>query len=285
MYKCAVEKNSVYQELTGNENQWQIISVTGLNPPGATINISSVVGLDGGRFNSSKLDTRNIVIMLKINGDVEKNRLFLYSLFRTKEEVRFYYSNESREVYIDGRVETVECAYFEKMEILQISIICPQPYFRALEEIITDISKVIPRFEFPFSIEADAPEIISEFDTSLVTDIVNEGESETGVIIEITFLSAVATVTIQNTETGEYFTLNYRFWEDDVVTINTNRGKKSVTLTRAGMNFNIFSAIDRGSTFFELVAGDNFFSYTADAGAGDENINIVFRHDTVYRGV
>lgn len=283
MYKCAVEHNSVYQDLTQNESEWQIVSITGLNPPPAQINISPVVGLDGGKFNSSKLETRNIVITLKLNNDVERNRLYLYSLFPTKEEVRFFYSNENRDVFIVARVETVECAYFDQQEIMQISLICPQPYFRAIDETESDISKVTDLFTFPFSIETPIP--ISSLDTEQVTDIVNEGESETGMIIDITFSAPVETLRIQNTETGEYLELSYHFWANDEVIVNTNKGEKSVRLIREGMEFNLFSSVVRGSTFFSLSSGDNLFSYTADDGETDDDVHIVFRHYSTYRGV
>lgn len=283
MYKCGVEHNSIYQELTGNETEWQIMSITGLNPPAAQINISSVVGLDGGKFNSSKLETRNIVITLKLNERTEENRLYLYSLFPTKEEVRFFYSNESRDVFIVARVETVECAYFDQREIMQISLICPQPYFRAIDETINDISKVTDLFTFPFSIEDPVP--ISSLDTEQVTDIINTGESDTGMIIDITFSAPVETLRIQNVDTGEYLELSYHFWANDEVIVNTNKGEKSVRLLREGMDFNLFSSVVRGSTFFSLSSGDNLFSYTADEGETDDDVHIVFRHFTTYRGV
>ena len=88
--------------LTGKEPKYQIIDIQGLNPPAAQINTSTIVGMDGAVFNSSKLQTRNLVLTIKINGDVELNRLRLYSYFRTKEWCKFYYTNDSLEVTIDG---------------------------------------------------------------------------------------------------------------------------------------------------------------------------------------
>ena len=36
---------------------------------------------------------------------------------------------------------------------IQISILCHQPYFVAMETIITEMSKTLDLFEFPFAIE------------------------------------------------------------------------------------------------------------------------------------
>lgn len=64
--------------LTQNEPRYQIVEIDGLNPPKANINSSTVAGMDGTQFISSKLEDRNIVITIKINGDVESNRQYLY---------------------------------------------------------------------------------------------------------------------------------------------------------------------------------------------------------------
>ena len=153
MYTAQIENSSGNLfTLTGNEPVYQILSITGLNPPNAQINTTTIVGLDGAVFNSSKLETRNLVLTIKINGDVETNRLLLYSYFKTKDKCTFYYSNNSRDVSIEGYVESVECDLFSNNELAQISIICPYPYFKALTQIITDFSNVTPQFVFPFSI-------------------------------------------------------------------------------------------------------------------------------------
>ena len=271
--------------LTGNEPNWQVVSIIGLNPPRAQINLNTVAGMDGAKFNSSKLQTRNIVITLKLNGAVEANRILLYNYFPTKEAVTFYYQNAHRDVYIEGWIESVECNFFSNAEVMQISILCPQPYFKAIDEIVNDISKITPLFTFPFAINISNPVVFSRLDASLVTDIVNDSTGETGVIIEITFFDSVSEVEIINTDTGESFALAYSFVEDDIVTIDTNKGRKGVTLLRNGATSSLFTAIQPGSTFLQLRPGDNFFSYVADNGSADTDINIVFRHYTVYRGV
>ena len=153
MYNAKIQnKNGQILVLTQKEQIYQLISIEGLNPPNGTINTTVIVGMDGALYNSSKLETREIVIILKINGETEQNRLALYSYFRTKEWCRFYYSNESRSVYIDGYVTNVECSLFDQEEIAQITIICPAPYFSDITEIIDDISSTVSLFTFPFFI-------------------------------------------------------------------------------------------------------------------------------------
>ena len=69
------------------------------------------------------------------------------------------------------------------------------------------------------------------------------------------------------------------------MTINTNKGEKSVSLLSGGLTTNIFTAVAKGSTFFQLIQGDNYFTYLADSGASDGNVEVLFKHRTHYRGV
>lgn len=286
MFICKIEntKNNIIR-LTQSENKYQIIGITGLTPPSAQINISNIAGQDGGRFNSSKLNERNVVITIKLNGNVEENRINLYSFFRNKEWCKFYYKNGTRDVYIEGYVESFDGELFTNKEIMQISIICPNPYFKDMNEIVDDISKSLAAFEFPFAINEDDPIPTSTIDTSRVTNVSNDSESETGLIIEIDLLNNANKIQINNVSTGEIFTLNYTFLENDKIVIDTNKGNKSISLIRNAKTINLFTAMKKGSTFFQLNIGDNFFSYLVDNGTNDDAIHIVFKHYTLYGGV
>ena len=272
--------------LTGNESDYQIISIIGLNPPSAHLNTSSVAGLDGAMFNSARLNTRNIVITAKINGDVEQNRQNLYQYCPTKEKVRFYFSNNNRDVYIDGYVESVECDLFTNSEKMQISIICPQPYFMDTEDTQVDGSSITALFTFPFTINESSPIPFSNYVLDNTIDLYNDSDDQIGVIIDIDINDDISTLLIQNTGTGDSFTLSYAFEAADHITINTIKGQKSVTLLRDGVTSNLFSAMQRGSTFFQLAAGDNFFSYVVDGSSSNNaDVDIMFTFFKMYRGV
>lgn len=287
MFQAKIENSSGnVMTLTGVEPTYQVIGISGLNPPSAQINTTTIVGLDGAVFNSSKLQTRNLVLTIKINGNVEQNRLLLYSYFKTKDWCKFYYTNESLDVSIEGYVESVECDLFTNSEIAQISILCPYPYFKSLSEILTDSSKSIPQFYFPFSINVGSPVIISTLDESSGIAVYNSSESETGAMVQINILDACSSIEIKNVTTGDDFEINYSFLANDTVVINTNKGQKSIKLIRNGVITNIFSAIQSGSVFFQLAPGVNNFEYLVDnSAANNDEITITFRYYNIYRGV
>jgi hypothetical protein len=286
MYTCRIENSDgEIKTLTQNEANYQIVDIQGLNPPKAQINRSTVGGLAGSKFNSSRLEERNIVVMLKLNGDVEANRIELYRFFNASEWCKFHYTNGSRNVYIEGYVETNEVELFTDSEIMQVSIICPDPYFKDAQLIVDDISKIVKRFYFPFSIEYDDPIPFSEIEIERITDVFNASESKCGIEIVIDFIGSVNRLEIKNVGTNETFTIVHPFLANDVVTLVTNEGRKSINLNRNGVINNLFPKVVKGSVFFQLNRGDNYFSYLADYGDSDANISIVYKHNTLYRGV
>lgn len=286
MYTLKVE-NSKHEilELTHDERNFQITNIDGLNPVQATINRSIIAGVDGSRFNSSRLEERNIVITIKLNGDVEANRIRLYQFFKTKDWCKIYYKNSHRDVFIEGYVETIEISPFSQNETMQVSILCPQTYFKSINEIIDDISKTSSLFCFEFAIDSNDPIEFSNIDNERITNVLNDSESDTGLIIEINVLDDINKIRLINVVTGETFQLRGTFLANDLITINTNKGSKSIILTRNGVKSNIFTYMTKGSTFFQLSAGDNFYSYLVDDGANDERIHVYYKHYDTYRGV
>lgn len=286
MFTLKVEnKKGSILELTDNEGQYQVTNIEGLTPPNANINTASYANGDGSSFNSSKIPNREIVITVYINGDVQKNRLTLYKYFRNKEWCRIYYQDDNRDVYIEGYVQTFEAPIFVQKQVAQISILCPNPYFKDMETIIQSISKIIKKFSFPFSINADEPIPFSELELEKVTNIINDSESETGLIINARFMGTVDKLEIKNIDTGESFIVNYRFAKNDKLIINCNRGSKSVILTREAVEYNLIPYVQSGSVFFQLGIGDNRFSFLADDGINDMLLDINFKYYKVYLGV
>ena len=271
--------------LTGRETEFQVIDIEGLNPPKAQVNITSLAGFDGGKFNSAKLETRPIVITIKINGDAEANRLFLYDVFRPKELIRMFYKNDRRDIYADGIVDSVECTAFTNAELAQVSITCPDPYLKSVEEIISDVTDTLSLFHFPFFINTNEPIPFSTYSNNETVNVYNDSDAGTGVNIEIDFTGAVAKLELKNTTTGEGLTLVDSFIADDRVFINTNQGHKSIRRLRNGVSTNIFSKLQKGSIFFGLVPGDNEIDFRADNGSSNEDVYILFRFHKKYMGV
>lgn len=278
--------------LTNKEQDYQVTNIDGLNPPNAVINSNAVAGMDGSRFASSRLGERNIVLTIKINGDVEKNRLYLYQYFRTKQYCKIYFENGSRNVYAEGYVETIECPQFENGETMQISIICHDPFLKSVEEIIYDISQVIAAFEFPFAfgangvVEETTTDDAIEFSTiekNQYVNVINTGDDVSGFIIEALALGNVTNPAFYCVDTNEKMELNCSLVAGDILIINTNKGSKSIHVNHNGVDSNYLRYLQKDSSWLKLQLGDNQFTFDADTGA--DLLQVVFRYRTRYEGV
>lgn len=264
------------------DDRYAVIAISGLGPPNAIINTTAIALTDGSRFNSSRINERNIVITIRLRYDVENARLNLYRFFKSKFPCRFYYRNSRRNVFIDGYVEAVEIDLFSTQETAQISIICPDPYFKDLTTTYTSISKIIPKFEFPFSIDASGIEFsVSEREKR--TNVINHGDVPTGIIMELKANGRILQPKIYNSDTKEMFGLRVDMQMGDLITINTRKGQKSITLLRNGITTNILNDIMEKSTWFQLSPGDNVFTYTCDVG--EEFFDMQIIHNDLYEGV
>lgn len=284
MFTLQVEnKNNQFLTLTQNESDYQVVSVEGLNPPEAEIYTSAVANMDGAKFKSSKLQMRNLVLTIKINGNVEANRIHIYEYMATGKWCKIYYSNGSRNVFIEGYVETIECPLFTINQEMQISIVCPIPYLKSLQTIYADISKQFPNFEFPFDIEEEGREF-SILDITREGLILNNGEISAGAIITLTAKSdGIINPIIYDVNTAEYISLDVTLNEGDILIINTNKGEKSIKKIVDGVETNAINSLVAGSTWLQLETGMNKFTYTADQNA--EQLQVEFELNLLYEGV
>ena len=282
MYSLKVENDRGNTlELTNNPN-YTVFKIEGLNPPQATINSSVNTTTDGSSINSVRLENRNIVIYTTIEGDVEASRINLYKYFPVKKTVKLYFSNNSRDIYIEGVVELIECDLFSNKQVAQISIICPRPYFKDVENLVTTFGDVSAMFDFPFSISKAGVEI-SAITTNQRKSIVNVGDVETGVIIKLFATGVVTNPVIYDVLKRTHLKLNFTMLASDTVVINTNVGEKSIELIRDGVTRNIMGNMAQDSTWFVLEAGDNVYTYDADSG--NSNLQLTFTTAILYSGV
>lgn len=267
--------------LSGNKD-YSIVGIDGIASIGATINTANMGLHDGAVFNSARAEMRNIVLTVAINKPVELNRIKLYQFFKAKQYCKIFFKNDSRDVFIEGYVEKIENDLFTLAQTMQISIICPRPYFMGLYAIYSDVSKVVNNFEFPFSIESSGIEF-SYIQNDYIATVHNSGDVDCGIIAVLTAIGDVVNPVIYSAETGGSFGVNVSMVYSDQLIINTNDGEKSVKLIHNGVESNYLNYIMKNPEWFTLLAGDNVFSYSAASGV--DNLRIYFEHRSLYEGV
>lgn len=273
-------------ELTHDNSNYAVVGVQGLTPPPTAVNTSGAGLIDGTFHNSSIVEQRNIVIDIILQGDIEANRQRLYKIFNIKKPCKIYFANQNRNVQIIGYVETLDGDLFVQREQMQISIICPRPYFEDLNTIYTELSYIERKFKFPFSINVGEPVPISTIEEYPLCTINNGGDVETGCIMTVEISSTVSGLRIYNSTLQQFFGINKTFYAGDTITINTMSGQMGVTLTSGGQRKNLLNYVIAGSTWFKLAVGDNDFTYTVTSGGSvPGSVRIIFATSNLYGGV
>jgi hypothetical protein len=185
-------------------------------------------------------------------------------------------------VYIEGYTELIDVKLFTNQQVAQISVMCPQPYFKGVHDFVTYFSQTDSLFSFPFAIGKSGVEL-SVIGEEIRKNIINAGEIETGMIIEIFATSEVVNPVIYDVFKRTHIKLNLTMHANDTIVINTNSGQKGITLLRAGIESNVMGYLVPTSTWLKLYSGDNVFTY--DAEAGESNMQLTFKTLALYGGV
>lgn len=284
MFSLKIESSLGLVELTHDLKNYAVISVQGLTPPPTTINTAIAGNIDGSFFNSARVEQRNIVITIVLRGNIEVNRQRLYRIFPRKAPITVYFSNKHRDVKIQGYVETLEGDLFVKQEQMQISIICPRPYFEGIDTVVNYLGNTQPLLEFPFSIEEDDPIEFSTQSNDPIFVFNNEGDVETGGVFTFNISGSVSGLTLTNFTTLAYMGFNYTFSAEDVITISTIQGNLYAKLIRNGATINLLNYLTSGSSWIKMAVGQNELIFTLSSG-DDEDVQCSFSAPTLYGGV
>lgn len=189
--------NFMGESLELSPDKYAIKKVTGLSPQGGTISTQKMAR-HGTEFNNSTTDERNIVIDLRILGDVEANRDALYNAFPTSLPVTLVIETDKKMASIVGYVETCEVDFFEVITVGQISIICPDPFFKTEEA----------------AHEAGG--------TAAEAAIIKSSSPyETGYKVSVAFTGAASNFFMTNMTTREFLSVIHDFAAGDVLEIDT----------------------------------------------------------------
>jgi hypothetical protein len=239
----------------------QIRNIEGLDPVKASVNTSPYGSVDGEAYVGSSVPSRNIVLTVGINPNwnqwsYESLRRLLYSYFMPKRAVRLVFISDDMEpVEIRGVVETAEINQFSKDPEFVVSVICPDPYFTALE----------PKIITGQTVRPDGTISLIEY----------EGNIEIGMHIQVTFVSGAPPTKI-GIEVGYPTTMYF----DVVATVNaTNYFEVNSVPTRkfvqnvdmqTGVITSLLSKVVReGSEWPLFQPGENQFSVVTDVGVQD----------------
>ncbi len=222
-----------------SEKQYTLTNVIGLNPPDANIVTYSIPSMDGEIYRTSKLQTRNIVLTFALKAPIEENRLNVYRVFRSKHYIKVSLKTATLNVFTEGFVESVTCNNFSNKQTVQVSILCPDSYFKNLNGFDKTFNKADDYgFAFEFYTTDDNPISLGTIPDSNLTgvvDIINNGDTETGIIIQVKpkYGYIIDKVMVKDLTTGNYIYTSkvLSSFMNECLTINTKKGEKGVFTT------------------------------------------------------
>lgn len=241
---------------TANTDPIQIRGIDGLGPVNATINTTPYAVKRGESFSGSKVDKRNIVLKLGLNPDwatqtIGSLRQLLYGYFMTEQwvELRFF-DDLLPVVKIEGYVETMEPNIFSQDPELQISIICPDPDFIAVDA--TTIVGLVGDGTFEGTPEYEIDNI-GTVDSGFEIDIKSSSENPdyTGIINMV-----------NTTDSAKVFSITATVDADEYVKISTvpgNRFVQSVAIP-SGTTTDLLKNLTDVSVWLALAPGQNIFN-------------------------
>lgn len=284
MFSLILENENGDQLTFEMGSPFTITEIQGLNPPDATINTSQIAMIDGGKFNSSKLNMRTINIAFAIEYEAAKNRIEVFKVLKSKQWVKMYYNGEYRQVFITGYIQSIDISYFAKMQIVTCAILCPSPYFKEAQEVIDSLVNIISSFHFPFSSTAAPQLVMGNISNDIGMVVENDGDVDTGIIMVLYARTPISNPKVYNYITKDFIGVQYDMQAGDQITIDTRQGEKSVTLLRSGVETNLFNYLMQGSTWLQLDANGSTFVHEVSSGDAS-NLNLTIKHYNLYEGV
>lgn len=263
-------------------------AVSGLSDVRNEIYSINSMGQDGDTYLGNRIESREIEIVGSINErNKDKMREYRRKLNRVlnpqySATLTYEYGDFLR--VIDCKVDNAPV--FSRKAILQdftVQLLCLNPFWRKQSETRDDIAAWVGGFEFPEEIPIDEGWEIGYRQPSLIVNVYNEGDVQTGIRVEFRALGIVEGPSLLNVDTQEFIKLNFSMQAGDVLSVSTGYGQKEVTLKRNGVISDAFRYLDVDSSYLQLVAGDNLFRYDAESAL--ENLEVSIYHNDLYLGV
>lgn len=276
-----------------------VTGASGLGPAEGTINTVNFATSDGALFNSSRIKSRDIELNLKFMGsDIEAVRHKLLRYFRVKHPITLDFITDYRHTYITGHVEKNEIDIFSNSEGADLTIVCPNPFFRlrdpAKGKNSVRFTTSTPSFEFEFQDpNSDSPTLIfGEMTSTGETVVVYEGDADASTIVDIQFLGPASGVKLYNSTTQTRINIDTNeisrllgstIRAGDRLSISSGVGDKYVKAYRDGNVYNALSALDKDSDWIFLTPGDNLITVRADTGI--DNVSAIISFENLYESI
>lgn len=237
---------------------------------------------DGSTYQGSTTNQRNIVITAEFDQDYQARRDFLYKCFKPKTPGTLIYTEDGGQRQIDYYVESIDIDETGVSRNATISLVCPDPFFKDMQDVTVTMSGWEPCFEFPHEFTEDQEEFGVRIE-ELVKTIGNDSAADyIGIEIYMEATGCVKNPALYHVQQDIHIKVGTESFPlilepGDAVKITTGTNEKNVYLVSGGNTEKINEYLDEESEFIQLVHGQNTFIYDADEGIDYLNVTIKYR--------
>ena len=263
--------------LAGGDYDFKIKKAEGFEASDYEFSTAANAQIDGISVTGRRTAARELTVEIEC-GDSERGRIIAFHNPKRSGKLTATINGRTRWImYEVKRFRFLQENLYDPL-VYQLIMACPQPYFLDMSDFGKDLAAYVPLFAFPFVwlTGRDYTSEYRQFSTNFL--VVNRGDVDTG--MKVTFIAKDA---VKNPklylQDGQYIRVIVDLNKGDQLTIETNKGKKSITLN----GVNIINRIDRQSTFIGLEPGENTLTYTADDGY--MNLEVRLYYTPMYLGV
>lgn len=213
--------------------------------------------------------------------DYVDHRSLLDKVFKRGEPGQLIFREDEEERAIDYYVEYIKSTGKNSSRLHTISLICPDPFFYDPNDINVYLSQLISDFEFIHEFPEDGEEF--GHNMGVYENIYNESANENiGLTIAISGTTDVINPVLTRMESSEFIQIGdtlspFTLSVGDTLLITTGTGHKHVYLIHNGTTTEINYRMADGSSFIQLMRGNNNISFNAASGKNSMMIRITYR--------
>lgn len=286
-----VNKQGQVLDLLKNPDKFILIGAEQLHGVELSYSENESPYVDGSSIDNVRAMPRGILLTFALRGDIDASREYFKSFIKSKQIGSLIETKEdNKEIIINGIARIPPYTHMEQSTKIELELYCGQPYWEDLEYLVETISEVVALLHFPIQgipfgiINPDTNEVkgrpFGEISKSKEDEIFNDGDTSVGMTIEIVALSEIHNPKIScstGEQNGWYMKLNVTMQANDIITIETTKGAKSIKYN--GNNtingVPVLSLLEfNGSDWLQLETGNNKFNVLSDDTAFDAYFNI-----------
>lgn len=269
----------------GYHTPYLINKIEGLGQVDADMGMVSAPYQDGQIFIDTKLSPREINIegtFRKLTSpELYNNRKQMQRLINPKLGLgTLQYEHEGVLKQIDAVADGTPVFPDKDTDMFQrfqVDFICPNPYWRDLNQVSRALRAYEGKFTLPFTLPF---RLGKQGDRTTLT---NDGDVPAPVQIDLQ--GPVTNPKITNETTGEFIQINGSIAADEVLHIDTTPNMKRIEVYKGDFVRSIFGrfAYEQGASFWKLEIGKNDISYVADEGNNKAIVAVSWRN--MYSGI